>query len=62
MKKTIRIVQREKSEESDFEKTGISSFKVDFSFQITQKDMEKDLIQKTDGKFIKTNHFKESNN
>ena len=64
MEKRIKIITKahteaepENEQPNDFAKTGISkmSFKIDFN--ITQKDMEKDLVQKTEGNFIKPDDF-----
>lgn len=46
---------------SSFEETGISKFKMNINIKVTQKDMEMDLIQKSEGKFIKPK-LNENNN
>lgn len=63
MHKKIKIVtQKDKIEnKSDFEKTGISKFKININISVTQKDMEMDLVQKSEGKFIKPK-LNENNN
>ncbi|WP_231489861.1 hypothetical protein [Pedobacter sp. Leaf170] len=68
MKRTIKIITKNRTEaepeevKNDFEKTGVSSFKLNLNITLTQKDLETDLIKRTDGKFIKASHFEESNN
>lgn len=60
MKRTIYIHPKKKDEnleDNDFAKTGVSSFSLKLNLKVTQKDMEKDLIQRTEGNFIKPEHF-----
>lgn len=66
MEKRIKIITKANTEaentpSNDFEKTGISKiiFKIDFN--ITQKDMEKNLVQKTEGTFIKPKLYENNN-
>ncbi|MDQ7947673.1 MAG: hypothetical protein AAGB30_11260 [Pedobacter sp.] len=53
---------KEHPQNQDFEHTGISVMKMKLNFTIRQSDMEKDLIKKTEGSFLKPEHFNENPN
>jgi hypothetical protein len=45
--------RRERLEDEEFARTGSFSVKLNIEFDVTEADMQKDLVKKTEGKNIK---------